>query len=153
MIPEMEAVYRPGEAIWERDPEYRTRMEANPREALTEQGVEVPKSLDVRVVANDADTMHFVFSARPERGPVGRGALIGERRGPGVVGGQRRLRIDPRLHSELRQQRRHRELRQFGPARLNPAPTGARAPFRALAPPVEPAYRRRSSTPEGEPER
>lgn len=65
MIPEMEAVYRPGEAIWERDPEYRTRMEANPREVLTEQGVEVPKSLDVRVVANDADTMHFVFPPDP----------------------------------------------------------------------------------------
>ena len=58
-------VYRPGEAIWERDPEYRARMEANPRKALAEQGMEFPESVEVRLVVNDADTLHFVFPPDP----------------------------------------------------------------------------------------
>lgn len=65
MTPEMTPVYRMGEAIWERDPEYRTRMETDPRAALAEQGVEIPESLDVRVVVNDASTMHIVFPPDP----------------------------------------------------------------------------------------
>lgn len=66
MTPEMaDTVYRVGEAIWRRDPEYRARMEADPRAALAERGVDVPESLDVRLVVEDADTMHIVFPPDP----------------------------------------------------------------------------------------
>lgn len=50
---------------WERDPEFRERLVADPRAAVVEQGLEAPEAMEFRVAVNDAETMHVVFPPDP----------------------------------------------------------------------------------------
>lgn len=69
MIPhdrdDVAARYRALYDAWDRDPEFRARLVADPRAAVVEQGLEAPEAMEVRVAVNDAETMHIVFPPDP----------------------------------------------------------------------------------------
>ena len=48
-----------------RDPEFRTRMKAEPAAALAGQGVNIAPGVELRVVEDRADVQHFVLPADP----------------------------------------------------------------------------------------
>ena len=48
-----------------RDPEFRTRMRAEPAATLAERGVNIAPGVELRVVEDRADVQHFVLPADP----------------------------------------------------------------------------------------
>ncbi len=55
------------EESWRGDPEFRSRMEADPKAALAEHGIEIPSGVDVRLAVNSEDTIHVVAPPDPNR--------------------------------------------------------------------------------------
>ncbi len=55
------------EESWRRDPGFRSRMEADPRAALAEHGIEIPSGVDVRLAVDSEDTIHVVAPPDPNR--------------------------------------------------------------------------------------
>lgn len=47
------------------DADFKARLMANPRAVLQEAGVEVPAGMELRVVENAANTVHFVLPPPP----------------------------------------------------------------------------------------
>ena len=47
------------------DPEFRTRVDENPRAAFSEKGLEVPPQVDLRVHVNTEDTFWLAFPSDP----------------------------------------------------------------------------------------
>jgi len=58
-----------------RDPEYKQRLIANPKEVLIEAGSSVPDELEVRVVENTSDVRYLILPESPARS---RGSLTDE---------------------------------------------------------------------------
>lgn len=53
-------------ANWQGDPEFRSRMEEDPKAALAENGIELPGGVeDVRLAVNSEETVHMVFPPDP----------------------------------------------------------------------------------------
>ena len=53
-------------ANWREDPEFRSRMEEDPKAALAENGIELPGGVeDVRLAVNGEGTVHMVFPPDP----------------------------------------------------------------------------------------
>lgn len=50
---------------WYKSPEYRSRVVAEPRSVLEEFGLDIPPTVDVRVVDTSAETRYFVLPQRP----------------------------------------------------------------------------------------
>jgi nitrile hydratase subunit alpha len=50
---------------WYKSPEYRSRMVAEPRAALSEMGLELPADVQVRVWDSSADVRYMVLPERP----------------------------------------------------------------------------------------
>lgn len=51
----------------ENDPEFRALLEEDPRAALASKGLEVPQGTEVRVHANDGDTVYIAFPSDPNQ--------------------------------------------------------------------------------------
>ena len=47
------------------DSQFRAQLEASPRTALTDSGVELPPAIDIQVFANTADVFHVVLPPDP----------------------------------------------------------------------------------------
>ena len=47
------------------DPAFKARLTADPKSVLTEHGVSIPESMDVRVVENSDSVVHFTLPAKP----------------------------------------------------------------------------------------
>ena len=68
-------------ANWREDPEFRSRIEEDPKAALAENGIELPGGVeDVRLAVNSEETVHMVFPPDPN-GAMSDASL------QGVVGG------------------------------------------------------------------
>ena len=52
---------------WRADPGFRSRMEADPRAALSEHGIDVPEDVDVRLAVDGEDVIHVVAPPDPNR--------------------------------------------------------------------------------------
>ena len=61
------AAYRAVGDARENDPEFRALLEEDPRAALASKGMEVPEGVEVRVHANDADTLYIAFPPDPNQ--------------------------------------------------------------------------------------
>ena len=63
----IDAAYRAIGEARKNDPEFRALLEADPRAALASKGLEVPQGPEVRVHANDGDTLYVAFPSDPNR--------------------------------------------------------------------------------------
>ena len=55
-------------ADWQGNPEFRSRMEEDPKAALAENGIELPGRVeDVRLAVDSEETVHMVFPPDPNR--------------------------------------------------------------------------------------
>ena len=61
------AAYRAVGDARENDPEFRALLEEDPCAALASKGMEVPEGVEVRVHANDADTLYIAFPPDPNQ--------------------------------------------------------------------------------------
>lgn len=61
------AAYRAIGDARENDPEFRALLEEDPRAALASKGLEVPQGTEVRVHANDSDTVYIAFPSDPNQ--------------------------------------------------------------------------------------
>ena len=52
---------------WRGDPGFRSRMEADPKAALSEHGIEVPPGVDVRLAVDGEDVIHVIAPPDPNR--------------------------------------------------------------------------------------
>ena len=50
---------------YQESPELRARADVEPRAVLSEHGIQVPPSQDVRIVANTAETFHLIMPPDP----------------------------------------------------------------------------------------
>ena len=63
----IDAAYRAIGDARENDPEFRALLEEDPRAALASKGMEVPEGVEVRVHANDDETLYIAFPSDPNQ--------------------------------------------------------------------------------------
>ena len=52
---------------WE-DDDFKAKLFAEPSVVFKENGIEIPEGVDVRLVENTAEVVHFIFPIRPDGG-------------------------------------------------------------------------------------
>ena len=62
---DIEDLYRAIGDAWENDPAYRALLVEDPRKALADKGLDLPKDVDARVRVNSEDKTHVVFPPDP----------------------------------------------------------------------------------------